>query len=47
MNCKDIAFLKYKNIEEEYIVFERAKTENSTRANPKSISVFINEDIQG
>ncbi|HUS00492.1 MAG TPA: site-specific integrase [Chitinophagaceae bacterium] len=46
MNCKDIAFLKYKNIEEEYIVFERAKTENSTRANPKSISVYINEDIQ-
>jgi integrase len=47
MNCKDIALLKYRNIEEEYIVFERAKTENSTRANPKSISVFINEDIQG
>lgn len=46
MNCKDIALLKYRNIEEEYIVFERAKTENSTRSNPKSISVFINEDIQ-
>ncbi|HUZ57549.1 MAG TPA: site-specific integrase [Hanamia sp.] len=46
INCKDIAFLKYKNIEGEYIVFERAKTENSTRSNPRSISVFISEDIR-
>ena len=46
INCKDISFLKYKNIEGEYIVFERAKTENSTRSNPKSISVFISKDIQ-
>ena len=46
INCKDIAFLKYRNIEGEYIVFERAKTENSTRSNPRSISVFISEDIR-
>jgi len=46
INCKDIAFLKYRNIEGEYIVFERAKTENSTRSNPRSISFFISEDIR-
>jgi integrase len=46
INCKDIALLKYRNIEEEYIVFERAKTENSTRSNPRSITVFISEDIR-
>ena len=46
INPKDIAFLKYKNIEEEFIVFERAKTENTTRSNPKVISVFITEEIR-
>lgn len=45
INPKDIAFLKYRNIEGEFLVFERAKTENSTRSNPKSISVFISKDI--
>jgi integrase/recombinase XerD len=45
MNPKDIASLKYRNIEGEYLIFERAKTENTTRSNPKSISVFISEDI--
>lgn len=45
INTKDIASLKYKNIEGEYLVFERAKTENTTRSDPKSISVFISEDL--
>ncbi|MEJ7820917.1 MAG: tyrosine-type recombinase/integrase, partial [Chitinophagaceae bacterium] len=46
INPKDITLLKYKNIEDEYIVFERAKTENTTRSNPKIISVFISEEIK-
>ena len=46
INPKDITFLKYKNLEDEYIVFERAKTENTTRSNPKIISVFISEEIK-
>lgn len=46
INPKDIAFLKYKNIEEEYIVFERAKTEATSRSNPKTISVYINKDLK-
>lgn len=45
INTKDIASLKFKNIEGEYLIFERAKTENTTRSNPKSISVFISEDL--
>ena len=45
INPKDIASLKYRNIEGEYLIFERAKTENTTRSNPKSISVFISDDI--
>ena len=45
INTKDIASLKYRNIEGEYLVFERAKTENTTRSNPKAISVFLSEDI--
>jgi len=45
MNPKDVALLKYKNIEEEYIVFERAKTERTLQANPRPITVYINDDI--
>lgn len=45
INPKDIASLKYKNIEGEFLIFERAKTENTTRSNPKSISVYLSEDL--
>jgi integrase/recombinase XerD len=46
INPTDIAHLKYKNIDGEYITFERAKTENATRSAPKPITVFITEDMQ-
>jgi integrase len=46
INTKDIALLKYRNIQGEYLVFERAKTEKSTRTDPKPISLFISEDLQ-
>ncbi len=45
MNVKDIAFLKWKNIQDGYLIFERAKTERSMRSDPKPITVFINEDM--
>lgn len=45
INPTDIAYLKYKNIDEDYLVFQRAKTENSTRNDPKPITVFISEDL--
>jgi integrase/recombinase XerD len=46
INPTDIVHLKYKNIDGEYLVFERAKTENSTRLDPRPITVFITEDMQ-
>lgn len=46
MNPKDIANLKYKNIDGEYLIFERAKTERSQRSDPKLITVFINDDMK-
>jgi len=38
-------FLRWKNIQGEYLIFERSKTDNSTRNNPKPITVFITEDL--
>ena len=46
MNMKDIALLKFKNISDEFLSFERAKTIRSTRINPKLITVYINDDIR-
>lgn len=46
MNPKDIACLKFKNINDDYIVFERSKTERAFRYDPKPITVFINDDIR-
>lgn len=45
MNPKDVAQLKYRNIQGDYLVFERAKTELSTRSNPKLITIFLTEDL--
>ncbi len=45
MNAKDMAYLKYKNIEGEYFVFLRAKTERTTRHDPRPITVYLNEDM--
>lgn len=41
INFKDIALLKYKNIQREFIVLERAKTSRTARTNGKSIAIFI------
>lgn len=46
MNPKDVVYLKWKNIEGEYFVFNRAKTERTTRADPRPITVYITEDMQ-
>lgn len=45
MNPKDVAYLKYNNIHGEFLVFIRAKTEHTTRTDPKPISVFLNDDM--
>lgn len=46
MNTKDMIHLKYKNIDGEYLTFERAKTERTARGNPLEITVFISDKMQ-
>lgn len=41
INFKDIALLKNRNIQGEFIILERAKTSRTARSNGKSISVFM------
>jgi integrase len=45
MNMKDVANLKYKDIDDEYIKFVRAKTRNTTQES-KPIKVYITDDIK-
>lgn len=45
INTKDIACLKYKNIEDDFIIIQREKTKFTTRANPKIITIPINDEI--
>lgn len=47
LNPKDAALLKYKNIKEDFIIFYRAKTENTTRLDPKPITVYLVDEIKG
>ena len=46
MNVKDLAMLKYGNIDGQFIRFYRAKTVNTSRANPQVISVYCSEEIR-
>ena len=46
MNVKDLAMLKYDNIDGQFIRFYRAKTVNMSRANPQLISVYCSEEIK-
>jgi integrase len=45
MNPKDVAYLKVKNIQGDFLVFIRAKTERTSRHEPKPITVFILDDM--
>ena len=45
MNVKDMLFLKYKNIQGEYLFFERAKTQRTARTDTKQITVYMTQDI--
>ena len=47
MNLKDAALLKFKNIQDDFIVFRRAKNDRTSRAATLPISVYINEDMKG
>jgi integrase/recombinase XerD len=45
MNVKDLALLKYANIDGQFIRFIRAKTVNTSRVDPPLISVYCSEDV--
>jgi integrase/recombinase XerD len=46
LNVKDLCLLKYKNIENDFITFYRAKTIRSRRVNPEPIRVALKEDAK-
>ncbi|MBD0331203.1 MAG: hypothetical protein ICV66_00965 [Chitinophagaceae bacterium] len=37
--------MKYKNLQDGYLVFERAKTERTSRTDPPVITAYITEEI--
>ncbi|SJZ85771.1 tyrosine-type recombinase/integrase [Sediminibacterium ginsengisoli] len=45
MNPKDMALLKYKNIDDGFLVFDRSKIETTAKEQSKPVSVFITEEI--
>lgn len=46
LNVKDLALLKYRNIDGQFIRFSRAKTAYSTRSNPQAIAVYCSEEVK-
>lgn len=46
MNPKDIALIKYKNIHDDFLIFDRSKTEHHFRSDPRPISVFISDEMK-
>ena len=46
MNVKDVAYLKYKDMEGKCFVFIRTKTALTTRHDPKPITVYLSEDMK-
>ena len=47
INMKDVALLKYKNLQGDFIVFERAKTERARRSSPKPITIYVTAEMRG
>ena len=45
-NMKDVALLKYKDLQGDFIVFERAKTERARRSSPKQITIYITAEMR-
>jgi len=46
MNPKDVAMLKHRDIDGDYIRFLREKTKNTTVSNPQLITVPLNDDLR-
>jgi integrase/recombinase XerD len=46
INIKDLVALKFKNIRDGFIFYERIKTATTMRSDPKTIAIPINEDMK-
>lgn len=46
INMKDIALLKYKDVDGDFITFVRSKTEHTTRRNLKTISIYLTDEAK-
>ncbi len=46
MNVKDMLYLKEKNIQDEYIVIDRAKTERTARGSARPIIIYLTDDLK-
>jgi integrase/recombinase XerD len=46
MNLKDAALLKYRNVQDDFIIFRRAKTNRTSRATSLPICVNLNENMR-
>jgi integrase/recombinase XerD len=44
LNVKDLCLLTYKNIKDDFIIFNRAKTIRSRRSNPEPIRIALRDD---
>jgi len=45
LNVKDMIHLKFKNMEGEYIILDRAKTERTARGSARPITIYLTEDL--
>jgi integrase/recombinase XerD len=46
MNPKDLVYLKNRNVQGEFIIFNRFKTDRTTRSDPKPITVYVTEEMR-
>ena len=46
MNMKDIALLRYENLDGDYLRFERAKTQYALRGSSRKISVYLDSSLR-
>jgi integrase/recombinase XerD len=46
MNPKDVAYLRFRDMQNEFLIFLRTKTQRTSRKDPKPITAFITEEMK-
>jgi len=46
INVKDIVLMKFKNVREDRIIIDRAKTKNQTKDDPRQIEIVLTDDLR-